>query len=97
MKWAPLLVGGLAGAVLAFAVWKFAEKKLDAEFGAQGAKLLQQGSRALQAGIASAVATQVPPKVQQAIEEKFRAYGLTPTTGAQISRVLAAADRVGII
>lgn len=92
-----ILLGGGAGVLVTFIVWKIASKSIDKQL-AEGAEgLLSTGEAEMREEIRATINREVPPVVRREVEQKLRSFGLTPTTGAQISRILNYADRVGII
>ncbi len=112
MHWSLRLgLGALAGALAGWIVWSYAKKQLDAEFqkGAgqlseelgEGRRALEQrlaaGRRQLQREVQHRVDTAVPPVVRRTIDQTLSRYGITRTTGQRINRVLALAERVGVI
>lgn len=105
------LVGGLGGAAVGTLIWMYASRKLDQQLAQGGSELasalgtgrselqarLSAGEAQLQQQIRTAVQREVPPTVRSTLETTLREYGLTPETGRQMSSILAAADRMGII
>lgn len=93
----PVVLGALGGSLAGWAVWQLAEAAIDKKFAEAGHELLDQIAPGLRQEIRSTVDREIPPRVRAEMEQKFREVGLTPETGYRISRILEAADRIGLI
>lgn len=51
----------------------------------------------LEAAVRSTIEREVPPRVRAELDAKFAELGIDRTTGTRINRLLASADRAGII
>lgn len=106
------VAAGAAGGILgALAIWAFAGSQLDKQLQRGATDLasgldigrselesrLSGGRQELVTAIRTEVQSQVPPVVRRELESTLRRYNITPNTGRQISTVLDAADRIGII
>lgn len=93
----PILVGALAGGLVATVAWYFTNRAIDKQLAQGGHALLESAERELNAEASALIAREVPPRVRAELEATLRRYNITPETGRQISTVLSYADRVGII
>ena len=92
-----LVVGGAAGGLIAFAVWKVASRAIDKQLAEGGKALLRSAESQLRTEATAVIRREVPEQVRTQMTATLRNFGLTPETGRQIATVLNYADRVGII
>jgi hypothetical protein len=101
------LAAGAAG-ITAAVVWYFADRQLDRSF-AQGVDDLQArlraggvdmeaqlhaGRRELRETLGREIQVRVPAETRAAVVSTLTTYGITPRTGRELARVVAAADTV---
>ena len=105
------LLGGIAGAGIAWLVWLYASKKLDEQLSAGGSELstgiatgrselvarLNAGEIQMQQQIRAAVAREVPPTVRSTLDAKLREYNITPETGRRLSALLTVGEGAGLL
>lgn len=86
-------VGAAGGVVATVAAWFVVSKVLDRQFDAAAAEFVTRGSAELR----RTLDTEIPRRVGAAIDQKFTEAGITRQTGQQLSALLDAADRIGLI
>lgn len=84
-----LLLGAIGGVGATLVLWAVMAKVID--------KQLEAGAADLAPQIGVAVRTEVPPVVRQELTRTLAEYGFTQATGRQISSLLQAADRIGVL
>ena len=52
--------------------------------------------RQVDAQVSQTIAREVPPRLRQALDEKFRSLGLTPQMAASIRNIVQGADQAGL-
>lgn len=104
VKALPFVLGAVGGGLVAWAAWAFFQKKLEASFAAGQATLnasLQAGQVELTRRftgdtqeaartVLTLVGALVPAQVDAGIIQTLNAYGITPTTGQKIARIVNA-------
>jgi hypothetical protein len=91
------LISAACGAVAAYVVWRYGSAQIDKQLAAGGSRLLRDIRPELTGMIGTELTRQVPPMVRTEIRSTLSSYGITPTTGRRIDRVLVLAERTGII
>jgi hypothetical protein len=107
----PLALGGVAGALVGFVIWRIAAKKVEQGLVEGGAALeagfaagrediqrrTREGVAAGQAEIERAIQLQVRPTVIAQVSASLTDAGLTPRLLADVRRALDLARRAGVI
>lgn len=105
------LIGAAGGVLAGLAVSAYASRTLDekmregsaqltTQFGAGREEMrrsLASGRQELERLVRERVQAEVPPRVDQQIRATFRQYNITPDTGRQVARLLALAERSGLL
>lgn len=94
---AALLLGAIAGGAVAAGAWLWISKQMDKAFEEGSRDLLAQARPAMEREIRQQLQSQIPPLIDRQMTETLNRYGITPQTGAQLSRALTAAERIGLI
>lgn len=92
-----IALGGLAGGFTTFVVWKIFSSKIDKQLSTGVTDVLSAVEPELKRTLTAEIDAQVPGLVRQGITSTLNTYGITPTTGRQISSVLATASDWGLI
>lgn len=100
---AAVLLGGIAGAVIAGGVWAYASHALDQQLSQGGSQLstgIAEGRTTLEARLRQGEAelqNQIRTQVNSAMDQRLAAAGIDRTTGTRIARLLALADSGGLL
>lgn len=101
MAWQDTLIsaatGAAAGGLVTVVVWAVVSKKLDQQFNTAAAEMLTRGEAELQRSLRETLDQEIPQRVGAQIDQSLREAGIDRESGERLSRLLAAADRVGLI
>jgi|SRR6185503_599152 len=86
-------VGAAGGAIATVTAWLIVSKALDRQFDSAAGEFVTRGSAELR----RTLDTEIPARVGAAIDQKFAEAGITRQTGQQLTTLLDAADRIGLI
>jgi ubiquinone biosynthesis protein UbiJ len=106
-----VLLAAASGGVAAWVVWRYADAQLKSELSSGGDLLSQslaQGNTQLtaaaqrarqqaQQAVAQAITSQVVPAVRAEVTRDLNNAGVTPAFIAEVKKVLALGQRVGVI
>jgi hypothetical protein len=87
------VVGAVGGAAMAFGAWMFVRYMLNRQFATGAAEFVSIGQRELQ----NTLDNEIPQRVRETIDQKFREVGITRDTGRQINSLLTSLEGMGIL
>lgn len=86
-------VGAAGGAAITVVGWAFFSRTLNRQFQDASADFVRQGGVALRRTLDE----EIPQRVRETMDARLREAGFTNDTGRQLSTVLTAAERIGLI
>jgi len=86
-------VGALGGGAMAFGAWLVVRHVLNRQFASGAAEFVQTGQQELQ----HVLAVEIPQRVRETIDQKFREANITPDTGRQIGLLLTSLEQLGVL
>lgn len=86
-------VGAIGGGIMALGAWFAVSKLLDRQFAQGAAEFVTIGQRELQ----NTLDNEIPRRVSETIDQKFREAGITRDTGRQIATLMDSLERLGVL